>query len=210
MALSPHSFESKRQTPLDAMAKPGTVPRTNGLTGLTYRVPSVSACNDAFLLRFGSTGFRLEDKGTATTTFGGVDLDVEKPVIPPALGVQVDHRERKKSSRECSTFNEQKGHRQNQNPAPSVIQVPTGAHRFLALASSRRQEKLSERLGWRRPRSNTTPWGAMQPASASISSEWLCSAAIQQGKPCELAISVRAAGQALLSKPSSHSPYGVR
>lgn len=79
-------------------------------------------------------------------------------------------------------------------------QVSTGGHRFLAPASSGRQEKLSERLGWRRPRPNTTPWGAMQPASASISSEWLFGAPHPRRatlRTCQLA-------SGLQVKPFSH------
>lgn len=130
----------------------------------------------------------------------GVDLDLEKPVIPPALGVQVDRREggrrKKKSSRVSSTFNEQKGHRQNQNAAPSIIRSPPAPIVFWLWL--RLGGKRSSLKGWagddqgpiQLPGAPCSQHRPPYPANGCAASP------IQEGKPCELAIiSVRAAGQ---------------
>ncbi|KAH0499011.1 hypothetical protein TgHK011_006232 [Trichoderma gracile] len=142
---------------------------------------------------------------TATTTLRGVDLDVEKPVIPPALGVQVDRREgKKKSSRESSTFNEQKGHRQNQIATPSVIRSPPAPIVFW----------LWLRLGGKR--SSLKGWagddqGPIQLPGAPCSQHRPpypangCSAPpIQEGNPANLQLA-----SGLQVKPFSYSTYGV-
>lgn len=89
------------------------------------------------------------------------------------------------------------------NDTPSVITTPPGTHHLLRSRSPGRQEKPSERLGWRQPSPNTTPWAPCNQHRPPYPANRCAASPIQA--PCELPISVKAAGQAN-SLPPPPSP----